>query len=271
MNQALAELPAGSWTTYSDVAAIIGSHPVPVGVRLATHPAPNAHRVLQVEGVVSPNFRWLDPTRTDDPRDLLRAEGVEFDQYGRANQAQRISTDELAQLAGMTPDDLPEQLPRPGSGRGTNYSGRFVEQLTDLQGEEVAHATLSVLDAWQRTGGKILYGAGSETSCFFMARGKEHELGNIWPAAIYPSGKFEVVFQHMSTRPPFDDVTLREEFRQRLNQLPGVEIAAARIALRPGFPLTVLADSKVRDVLGEHLAWFYEQAQLLTPDREVTA
>ncbi|RLK25384.1 6-O-methylguanine DNA methyltransferase-like protein [Micromonospora sp. M71_S20] len=271
MTKALAELPAGSWTTYGDLAALIGSHPVPVGARLATHPAPNAHRVLQVEGTVSPNFRWLDPNRTDDPRDILRAEGVEFDQYGRADQAQRIGTEELAQLAGLTPEDLPEQLPGPRSGDDRTYSERFIEQVTALQGSAVATATLVVLEVWVSMGGTLLYGTGGETSCFLMARGKEHELGNIWPAAIYPSGKFEVVFQHLSVRPPFDDVTLREELRQRFNQLPGVDIAAAKIALRPGFPLAVLADADAREALLDHLHWFYQVAQMASSDNLATA
>ncbi|MCP3785334.1 DUF262 domain-containing protein [Micromonospora sp. A3M-1-15] len=271
MTKALAELPAGSWTTYGDLAALIGSHPVPVGARLATHLAPNAHRVLQVEGTVSPNFRWLDPNRTDDPRDILRAEGVEFDQYGRADQAQRIGTEELAQLAGLTPEDLPERLPGPRSGDDRTYSERFIEQVTALQGSAVATATLVVLEAWISMGGTLLYGTGGETSCFLMARGKEHELGNIWPATIYPSGKFEVVFQHLTVRPPFDDVTLREELRQRFNQLPGVDIAAAKIALRPGFPLDVLADADAREALLDHLHWFYQVAQMAPSDNLATA
>ncbi|MEU1841124.1 GmrSD restriction endonuclease domain-containing protein [Micromonospora chersina] len=271
MIKALAELPAGSWTTYGDLAALIGSHPVPVGARLATHLAPNAHRVLQVEGTVSPNFRWSDPNRTDDPRDVLRAEGVQFDQYGRADQAQRIVTEELAQLAGLTPEDLPERLPRPRSGDDHNYSERFIEQVTALQGPAVATATLVVLEAWTSMGGILLYGTGAETSCFLMARGKEHELGNIWPATIYPSGKFEVVFQHLTVRPPFDDVTLREELRQRFNQLPGVDIAAAKIALRPGFPLAVLADADAREALLDHLHWFYQVAQMTPSDNLATA
>lgn len=83
MNRALAELPAGSWTTYGDVAALIGTAPMPLGVRLATHPTPNAHRVLQAGGTVSPGFRWPDPDRKDDPRKLLEAEGVEFDRNDR--------------------------------------------------------------------------------------------------------------------------------------------------------------------------------------------
>ncbi|WP_431894777.1 GmrSD restriction endonuclease domain-containing protein [Micromonospora haikouensis] len=260
MNKALAALPAGSWTSYGDVAALIGSHPVPVGARLANHPAPNAHRVLQAEGTPSPSFRWLDPSRSDDPRDLLSAEGVEFDKHGRASQAQRINVEELAQLAGMAQHDASGQLLRPRSRRNDLLDDRFVEQLTDLQDTQVAHGTVTVLEAWTRMGGMLFYGSGGETSCFLMARGKDHELGNIWPATIYPSGKFEIVFQHLSTRPPFDDITLREEFRQRLNDLPGVRIAAAKLALRPGFPLELLAKAEAREKLIEQLGWFYQRA-----------
>lgn len=79
MNQALAALPAGSWTTYGDLAVLIGTHAVPVGMRLGSHPAPNAHRVLQAAGTVSPGFQWLDADRTDDPLEVLRGEGVSID------------------------------------------------------------------------------------------------------------------------------------------------------------------------------------------------
>jgi alkylated DNA nucleotide flippase Atl1 len=261
MAKALAELPAGSWTTYGDLAALIGTAPQPLGVRLATYPAPNAHRVLQVEGVISPGFRWLEPGRTDDPAAILRAEGVEFDDRGRASQAQRIGVEELAQLAGLTPDELPKRLPRSRPGQGVPPADRFAEQLTALQGSAIAAATLTVIDGWTDKGGFLLYGAAGETSCLLMARDSQHESGDIWPATIYPSGKFEVVFQYLSTRPPFDDIALREELRLRLNKLPGVNLPAAKIALRPGFPLKVLLDPQARGTLLDQLQWFLAEAE----------
>lgn len=51
-----------------------------------------------------------------------------------------------------------------------------------------------------------------------------------------------MVFQHLSNRPPFDDAALRDKFRLRLNEFPSVDIPFAKIGLRPGFPLTVLAN-----------------------------
>jgi alkylated DNA nucleotide flippase Atl1 len=267
MTKALAELPAGSWTTYGDVAALIGSHPVPVGMRLATVPAINAHRVLQAEGTISPSFRWPDPSRDDDPRDLLAQEGVQFDDRGHANPAQRITTEELAQLAGLSPDQLAETLPDPNPGQDPALRDRFVEQLAELQTPSTVHGVLAVLDAWTAMGGRLQYGTAGETSCFLMARTSDHTSGSIWPAALYPTGKCEIVFQHLTSRPPFDDLELREEFRRRLNQVPGIELPAAKIELRPGFDLAALAEASGRDLAIRQLSWFLEQASNYASDR----
>lgn len=96
MSQALASLPAGRWTSYSDVAELIGSHQVAVGARLANVLVPNAHRVLRLSGHIAPDFRWPDPQRTDDPREVLESEGVRFDEWGRADPEQRMAAPELA-------------------------------------------------------------------------------------------------------------------------------------------------------------------------------
>ncbi|MFC9506054.1 DNA-binding protein [Streptomyces sp. NPDC057002] len=73
-------IPPGRWTTYGDVASVIGSHAVPVGTHLATcRQCPNAWRVLTAVGRVSAGFRWPDSTRTGTPVEVLTAEGVRFD------------------------------------------------------------------------------------------------------------------------------------------------------------------------------------------------
>jgi hypothetical protein len=78
---------------------------------------------------------------------------------------------------------------------------------------------------------------------------------------LYPSGKCEVVFQHMSIRQPFDDMQLREEFRQRLNKIPGVDLPPSKLELRPGFPLEVLSEEEARNLFLDALGWFYFQAK----------
>ena len=265
MDKALAEMPAGSWTTYGDLAALIGSHPVPVGMRLANHPVPNAHRVLQADGKISPSFRWPEPGRVDDPADLLRAEGVTFDEQDRADPAQRLSVEDLAQIAGMTIGDLPDTRPMPPQGQDRDLRDRFVEQLATQQAPDTVHSVLAILDSWTAMGGTLLYGYGGQTSCFLIARDKAHPDGNIWPVVIYPLRSCEVVFQHLAARPPFDDVQMRQELRERLNKIPGVDLPFAKIELRPTFPLKLLADHVARDLFIDTLKWFYDQATCMAP------
>jgi alkylated DNA nucleotide flippase Atl1 len=107
LNQILACIPAGRWTSYSDVAEVIGSHQVSVGARLGSVTVPNAHRVLRFSGEISPDFHWPDPSRTDDPQEVLKAEGVRFDAKGRASAEQRLTAIELATLADLDVD-VPE-------------------------------------------------------------------------------------------------------------------------------------------------------------------
>jgi hypothetical protein len=57
----------------------------------------------------------------------------------------------------------------------------------------------------------------------------------------------------------FDDPGLREELRQRLNDAPGIDIPASKLDLWPGFPIALLADEAVWDVVIATLDWFAAQ------------
>ncbi|GAC1412234.1 MAG: hypothetical protein NVSMB60_33970 [Mycobacterium sp.] len=251
LDQALAELPTGSWTSYGDVAALIGSHPVPVGERLANYVVPNAYRVLRVDGTVSPGFRWVDPSTDVDPVKLLQCEGVEFDAHGRANPNQRITTADLAQLLSVEIDE-PAATPRVNGGGKDG----FVAQLAQHQPPAVVDGVTRVLERWIEVGGNLDFGSGNETSCFLMSTVGSTTKAAIWPLTIYPSGRCEVVFQHLARRAPFDDCTLREELRQKLNTIDGVDLPAVKIELRPGFPLAALAAPDAQSKLADHLNWF---------------
>ena len=97
LDQVAASIPAGHWTTYGDIASAVGTHPVPLAQRLASHPVPNAYRILTADGSVSPGFAWIDPRDDRDVHDLLASEGIEFDDKGRAEPAQRLFVDDLVE------------------------------------------------------------------------------------------------------------------------------------------------------------------------------
>jgi uncharacterized protein with ParB-like and HNH nuclease domain/alkylated DNA nucleotide flippase Atl1 len=91
LHAALAALPPGAWTTYGDLAELVGSHQVPVGQHVASQRGLlNGHRVLTVEGRVSDGFHWNDPDDTHDIYEVLSTDGVEFGADLRADPARRL-------------------------------------------------------------------------------------------------------------------------------------------------------------------------------------
>jgi len=113
LHAALAALPFATWTSYMDLAQLIGPHQVPVGQHLASTPGVlNAYRVLKSDGRVSADFRWTDLNDHRDVHDVLAADGVRFDADQRADQAERLRADDLAALIGEVIEPLPEDEDR---------------------------------------------------------------------------------------------------------------------------------------------------------------
>lgn len=94
----LSELPAGTWTTYGDLASAVGVSAQSVGNFLANKLAPNPHRVLKTDRTVSPQFAWIGDDQGGDPQELLEQEGVSFDARGRAEATARLRADALVEL-----------------------------------------------------------------------------------------------------------------------------------------------------------------------------
>ncbi|WP_348532826.1 DUF1524 domain-containing protein [Kitasatospora sp. MAP5-34] len=260
---ALIAMPAGTWTTYGDIAELIGSHAVPVGNFLAGRAGVlNAYRVLNASGQVSPAFRWADGTNPGDPREIMAAEGVPFDGNGRAHPSHRLSAEDLAALLGRNlSDSEPPALHGNDAASGATAvrerANRFTELLRTNR-PDTADAVLALLRSWEDMGQgcRLEYGRATETSCFLMVD-REITSGSrtVWPFAIYPVfGTVEVVFQHMRTRAPFDSPQLRQEFLQRLNRIEGINLAEAKLELRPSFPLEILASQA--NEIREALTWF---------------
>jgi uncharacterized protein with ParB-like and HNH nuclease domain/alkylated DNA nucleotide flippase Atl1 len=253
LKKACAALPPGTWTTYGDLAKLIGSHPVPVGVHLANHPVPNAWRVLMVDGAIPPSFRWEASGRTDNPKELLESEGIVFNN-GRADPAQRITAAELAGQLGMDTDEFPV-------GEDTELAidspaGRqFMEQLAEAH-PDCVNAVRELLQHWQSLGGALSFGRSSEVSCFLLLYTDRTSSERNGPFAIYPKyGSIEVVFQHMRRRPVFDDIALRDEFRRRL-QIADISIPESKLNLRPSFRIDALRDPVTLTAVKSALEWF---------------
>jgi hypothetical protein len=177
-----------------------------------------------------------------------------------------MAAQDLADLLGFTEEDQ-ERLaaaPTPEDAVGPpELREVFLRQLRKRQAEQTALGVEQLLDYWVRLGGHLSFGSAQETGCFLLLRGPEGPRGyNWWPFTMYPAGFCEVVFQHLLRRPPFDDEALREEFRQRCNQAPGIDIPRAKLQLRPSFSLSILAEEAARERVYDALEWFMLAARV---------
>lgn len=118
---------------------------------------------------------------------------------------------------------------------------RFHGLLVENQRTDVVRATQTLIDAWTAADGGLMWGGGADTSCFLLTRDENVDGPLHWALVLYPSsGRAEVVFQHMSRRPPFDDVTLRRELLHRFNAISGIDLPGDSLNRRPSFPLQSL-------------------------------
>lgn len=104
VDQTVNAIPVGSWTSYGDLAELAGTAAQPTANHVATGPSlAYGYRVLSGDGSVSAGFRWVDDSDDRDPVEVLIGEGIEFDEAGRANQAQRLGPAELEALLEQEP------------------------------------------------------------------------------------------------------------------------------------------------------------------------
>jgi alkylated DNA nucleotide flippase Atl1 len=98
LHEALAAIPAGRWTTYGELAELIGTAAQPLGQHIQHCEAcPNAQRVLGADGKPRPGVSWTDPNETRSQQELLEAEGVRFSN-GAADPSRRLDAEALAAL-----------------------------------------------------------------------------------------------------------------------------------------------------------------------------
>lgn len=104
MHQILDAMPAGKWTSYANLAEIVGTGAQALSSHLRDHVGcTNAYRVLTWGGEISDGFKWGDPNDVRDLRDVLLAEGIEFD-GPQANREQLLRSDELQALLEPEPE-----------------------------------------------------------------------------------------------------------------------------------------------------------------------
>ncbi|AQT71438.1 DUF262 domain-containing protein [Streptomyces sp. fd1-xmd] len=282
-HQVLAALPHGTWTSYGDLAAFLGSGAQAVGNHLAnTLGVANAYRVLTSEGKVSDGFRWTPQDVGGDVRARLSADGVRFTANGAADPTQRLSADELASLVSEADDpadieeDTTQSVPE-SQGEETDADSfylqlvaenspkrRFFRELADDNSPGTVEAVRGLLARWEEIGGTVYHPGGTKASgsgavLILEEAGAPDRV--ISPMGLTPGcglgGTAYLNFQRLAVAEPFAHPALRAEFLRRLNELEGIDLQEREPGRGPdpSFPLSVLEKDRNRELLVEALMW----------------
>jgi hypothetical protein len=220
-------------------------------------------RLPSPDSRISEGPRWPDGQHFAGPRTLLDTEGVPFDDAGRARRSHRLTAVDLATLLGkeLTEEDASIH---DGSDEQGDAVARFEALLRENQTPETVAGVATALRFWEQPGGYRAYGRASETSCSPVLKlSGQRQSRALWPMAIYPvMGTVEVVFQHLKRRPPFDDELPRRELMARPNEIDTIDLAEAKLDLRPSFPVESFAEHS--EEICAVLEWF-----VLWPRRNV--
>jgi alkylated DNA nucleotide flippase Atl1 len=102
IDEVVRSIPAGSWTSYGDIAEVVGTASMVVGNRIAGEPTIGAWRVLRANGKVSRHFRWNEDSEYRDmsPLKVLELEGLEFTIEGLASPESRLDAEALRDRLG---------------------------------------------------------------------------------------------------------------------------------------------------------------------------
>lgn len=79
LHQILEAMPPGTWTSYINLAEVVGTGAQALSSHLRNHVGcTNAYRVLTWDGRIAEGFRWSDPEDDRNLLDVLTDEGIEF-------------------------------------------------------------------------------------------------------------------------------------------------------------------------------------------------
>jgi uncharacterized protein with ParB-like and HNH nuclease domain/alkylated DNA nucleotide flippase Atl1 len=97
----IASIPRGKWTSYGAIANVLGTASQVVGNRITRGSQEGAWRVLRANGEIAPGFKWAanSPNQGKDLREVLESEGVRFNELGLAFDDDRFGEDDLAAFA----------------------------------------------------------------------------------------------------------------------------------------------------------------------------
>lgn len=134
----------------------------------------------------------------------------------------------------------------------------FFAELTKLRGNTEAEAAKKIFKWIETKVNTIWYGVGRRGSLIPINKLKGRESYRFC-FALWTDGSVEIQFQHMKTRPPFDNEEKRLQLLDKLNKIKGVRIPKEKVSSRPSFPISLLTDKVEMKKFIDAFDWYWNE------------
>jgi hypothetical protein len=135
----------------------------------------------------------------------------------------------------------------------------FLDALRQRRPIEEVEVARSLLDWAKKSALRIWWGKGAKDGSFFPML--DHDGEKNYVISVWTYGRLYVQFERMKDRPPFDSEAKRQELRELLNRIPGVDIAADAIARQPLVLLSALVNQEALRKFLDVLDWHVRQVR----------
>jgi hypothetical protein len=133
----------------------------------------------------------------------------------------------------------------------------FFAELLTQRGEREATTARKLVDWIKPKVTYFYYGVGRRGSLAPILKLRNK---NIFCFALWTGGSVEIYFQHMKTRPPFDNEAKRKELLDKLNLITGLNTPLDKISARPNFPIRLLVELVELNKFIEAFNWYFKEA-----------
>ncbi len=211
-------------------------------------------RLIFVADQIPPELRRIVEFLNEqmDPAEVLAVEVRQYVGSGLRTLTPRVigQTSEAQQKKGSP------SLPK----RQWDESSFFAELHS--RSPEAVPVARAILDWGHQRVTRILWGKGSTQGSFVPTlhhNGTDHQLFAIWTV-----GTIEFYFYWYQYKPPFDQIAMRRTLLQRLNAIPGINLAEDMLARRPTVPLNRFVDDAALQELLATYTWMLDQIKATT-------
>lgn len=136
----------------------------------------------------------------------------------------------------------------------------FMDQIRQDRGEEEAELAHKIYDWALSEFGKIYWGKGAEQGSFGPSLYQEGSEAKMFE--IQTDGHIMIRFMNLRTKSWNADRTLLNEYRERLNKIPGMELSEENLDGKPRRPLELLSNPSNLSLFKDAVCWLKDKAVL---------